>query len=382
MDIIESTQRYDLWLKEQLNGDIFQEDIDYKHRKMADDAFQFLRASYWRWAEMIRGGKGFAGLMSAPEVVAVGDIHVENFGTWRDLEGRVIWGVNDFDEAARMPYIVDLVRLAVSAVLAKVKGVTPDVAAGSIVDGYLDGLRAPAVFVLDCDHNRLRETFVADEDERADFWKKMTPEGEEKKARKRAKEYDRQSAPRPGRPQRLYRDALNDARPAPNIALQIWYRTAGTGSLGRPRWAGRGDWHNSPIVREAKAIVPSGWTRNSAPQRLWCEKIAFGKYRSGDPWYKLTGSILVRRLSPNNRKLELDAVDDKRDLVNERILRHMGRDLAAIHLGIDADAAAISRDLKRRKGSMADLVETAVELVEADHDAWRGAYRQGAIQRA
>jgi len=32
-------------------------------------------------------------------VLAVGDLHVENFGTWRDAEGRLIWGVNDFDES-------------------------------------------------------------------------------------------------------------------------------------------------------------------------------------------------------------------------------------------------------------------------------------------
>jgi uncharacterized protein (DUF2252 family) len=24
---------------------------------------------------------------------------VENFGAWRDVEGRLIWGINDFDEA-------------------------------------------------------------------------------------------------------------------------------------------------------------------------------------------------------------------------------------------------------------------------------------------
>ena len=51
-------------------------------------------------------------------VLAVGDIHLENFGTWRDADGRLVWGVNDFDEAAQMPYVLDLVRLAASALLA------------------------------------------------------------------------------------------------------------------------------------------------------------------------------------------------------------------------------------------------------------------------
>ena len=54
----------------------------------------------------------------SPEVLAVGDLHVENFGTWRDIEGRLIWGINDFDEVGRMPYTIDLVRLAASAHIA------------------------------------------------------------------------------------------------------------------------------------------------------------------------------------------------------------------------------------------------------------------------
>ena len=44
----------------------------------------------------------------------VGDLHVENFGTWRDVEGRLVWGVNDFDEAYALPYTNDLVRLVAS----------------------------------------------------------------------------------------------------------------------------------------------------------------------------------------------------------------------------------------------------------------------------
>ncbi len=40
----------------------------------------------------------------APQIVAVGDLHVGSFGTWRDGEGRLCWGVDDFDEAYPLPY--------------------------------------------------------------------------------------------------------------------------------------------------------------------------------------------------------------------------------------------------------------------------------------
>lgn len=48
----------------------------------------------------------------------VGDLHTENYGTWRDDNGRLVWGVNHFDDADAMPYAFDLVRLATSVFLA------------------------------------------------------------------------------------------------------------------------------------------------------------------------------------------------------------------------------------------------------------------------
>ena len=114
---------------------------------MAEDAFQFLRATYWRWAETIY--EVCPELKGAPDVLAVGDIHAENFGTWRDGEGRLIWGVNDFDEAARMPYAIDIVRLATSAVLADVRGISDEKVCDSILEGYREGIAKPKPFVLD-----------------------------------------------------------------------------------------------------------------------------------------------------------------------------------------------------------------------------------------
>ena len=91
-------------------------DLALKHTRMAEDLFQFLRATFYRWMQV--WPQVCPDLARAPRVLAVGDLHVENFGTWRDKEGRLIWGVNDFDEAYPMPYTNDLVRLAVSAHLA------------------------------------------------------------------------------------------------------------------------------------------------------------------------------------------------------------------------------------------------------------------------
>src|ERR1043165_1102689 len=149
MNIFKSVESYERWLRGHVD-DVVEKDIATKHKKMAEGAFQFLRATYWRWAETIY--RVCRDLKDAPHVLAVGDVHVENFGTWRDAEGRLVWGVNDYDEAAKMPYVLDIVRLAASAVLAKVPGITSAEICASIAEGYANGLKAPGPLVLDHGH--------------------------------------------------------------------------------------------------------------------------------------------------------------------------------------------------------------------------------------
>ena len=105
---------FETWLRSQCA--VVEDDLAYKHERMKKNAFIFLRATFFRWARQIE--KLCPDLGTAPRALCVGDAHVENFGTWRDAEGRLVWGVNDFDEAATMPYPFDLVRLATSVRLA------------------------------------------------------------------------------------------------------------------------------------------------------------------------------------------------------------------------------------------------------------------------
>lgn len=70
-------------------------------------------------------------------------MHVENFGTWRDVEGRLVWGVNDVDEAAALPYTSDLVRLATSAELADGVKVKLPAICEAVLDGYTETLGDP-----------------------------------------------------------------------------------------------------------------------------------------------------------------------------------------------------------------------------------------------
>ena len=120
-------------------------------------------------------------------------------------------------------------------------------------------------------------------------------------------------------------------------------------------------WQGDLIVREAKAMARSGWgLRPRRSRKLRCAEIAAGEYRSPDPTYRLRGHVLVRRLSPNDFKIETKQKDEsgrkakareqenpkaveRPELINAAVLHAMGRDLAAIHRATDARA----QDLRR-----------------------------------
>src|SRR5229473_1405844 len=114
MNVIDATADFERWLRKQIP--LVRQDLALKHAHMAEAPFPFMRATFYRWLQ--RWHEVCPDLVKAPSVLAVGDLHIENFGTWRDQEGRLIWGVNDLDEAWPAPYTLDLLRLTTSAYLA------------------------------------------------------------------------------------------------------------------------------------------------------------------------------------------------------------------------------------------------------------------------
>jgi hypothetical protein len=190
------------------------------------------------------------------------------------------------------------------------------------------------------------------------------------------------SATRAPKPSKAYIKALRAALPDRNIDIRLWPRTAGLGSLGRPRWVGIGEWKGGMIVREAKAALPSGWSLfHGRSKALHCYEIATGRYRAPDPWYDVRKGIVVRRLSPNNRKL--DTGHEARVLAGPKMLHAMGRELAAIHLGAGDHHTAIEKDLRKRKsGWLLRAVEHAAEAVRKDQDRWKRYYKDHARKQA
>jgi hypothetical protein len=159
----------------------------------------------------------------------------------------------------------------------------------------------------------------------------------------------------------------------PERGIDIKFRACGAsgGALGRPRWIGLAEWRGGRVLREATALVTSGWTRSfgGGAQGVRCKELAYGNYRAPDPWYDAIDEVVVRRLSPNSRTVELGGQPNA--LLNPRMLHAMGFELANIHLGSGNRRALIDRDLSERKSSwLRQAAAAAAEFVIADHRQW------------
>jgi hypothetical protein len=329
ISIQDSVDRYELNLRAFLGKELVADNLAYKHEQMRKTAFLFLRATCFRWAET--AAELCPELSACPTVLSVGDAHLENFGLWRDADSRLVWGVNDFDEAARTPYPFDLVRLGVSALLYEdANSLEPEDVAAAVLSGYRKGLRAPRPFILEDGDFWLRELFAVSTQQRERFWKKL---GQLKKAK----------------PPSRFVAPLEEAFPEPPAKLTILARRAGVGSLGRPRFAAIAAWRGAAVVREAKAVIPSCWSRARVPDFSGKAllRAARGPYRAPDPWLNVKNGVAVRRLGPNNRKLEFADIGR----LSLKLVEAMGFELANIHMGDSRRADAIAPDLSKRHGT-------------------------------
>ena len=87
------------------------ERLALKYRAMRASPYAFLRGTcHLFYARLPRGGV----FKSAPRAWSCGDLHLENFGSYKGDRRLVHFDINDFDEAALAPASWDLVRLLTS----------------------------------------------------------------------------------------------------------------------------------------------------------------------------------------------------------------------------------------------------------------------------
>lgn len=352
----EANAAYERWLRARVR--LIPADLRRKHAAMREAAFPFLRASFFRWAE--RWPVVCPGLLDAPEVLAVGDLHVENFGTWRDLEGRLVWGINDYDEAWPLPYTNDLVRLASSALLAideNELAIEARAAVEAILHGYRMGAEhGGAPFVLAEHHHALHEMAVARLKDPKKFWDNLGA-----------------MPPVRGQPPPNARKALRQMLPDPDVEVRYVRRISGLGSLGRERYVAIAEWQGGKVAREAKALAPSACSltpgRRGRGNRVYYQTLLERAVRCPDPFVRVKRRWIVRRLAPDCSRIELAALPRARDELE--LLVAMGRETANVHLG-STRARLLRADLAAR--SQGWLLHAAARMrddVRRDWRAWR-----------
>jgi hypothetical protein len=360
MNIVKATQQYEAWLAGHIH--LLPADLRRKHQAMALDVFPFLRATFYRWMQL--WPKVCADEAAAPQVLAVGDLHVENFGTWRDIEGRLVWGINDFDEVFELPYTIDLVRLAASAHIALKEArlaIAAKDACQAILAGYKKGLETGgAPFVLAEDHAWLRHMVTGVLRDPVRFWDKFDSLPSMK-----------------GRVPKSARRAIERMMPESELDYRIVHRSAGLGSLGRERYVGIAVCHGARVAREAKALAPSACVfvaSGKAAGRIRYQQALDRSVRDIDPFVRLRGSWIVRRLAPDCSRVELASMPKERD--EGKLLHAMGFETANVHLGTPRVAKAILRDLGKRSSDWLHEAATAmVKATAADWLDWRNAHR-------
>jgi hypothetical protein len=347
--IVAATIDYERWLHKRI--DVVEPDLKLKHEQMSSSLLAFLRATFYRWVPLWL--EVCSDLAKVPQVLGVGDLHVENFGTWRDTEGRLVWGVNDFDEVARMPYAVDLTRLVTSAIVAKQENeltIDAGVAAASVLEGYSESLDSGGnPFILEENHPALRAMALGAEREPNHFWSKLinlppvTP---------------------PKRVQRLLERSLPDRTEGVAFSRRI----AGVGSLGRPRYVAAAPCNGGFVAREVKAWLPSawGWANGRPREHAYAVRLFKRAVRQPDPYYSVEEDWVVRRIGPHCGRIELTEIPKKRD--ERHLLKAMGYETANLHLATSGQRKNVLRDLTKRKPDW--LLEAAKALATATEQEW------------
>jgi hypothetical protein len=349
MNIVQATRDFEAWIGQRVS--IVQDQLTDKHSQMAKDSIRFLRGTFYRWTQLFPAICN--DLVNSVNVLAVGDLHIASFGTWRDEFGRLIWGVDDFDEAYPLPYSNDLVRLGASAVIDSRAG---DLAVGVknvcdvILDGYGEALKVGGrAFVLEERHKWLRSIALDHLDSPRDFWEKMD-----------ALPTLRTDVPAAAR------KALEPMLPKPRVSYRIARRVAGTGSLGHPRYVAVFDWKGGQLAIEAKEAAPSAcaWARPGGSNAIHYEKILKRAVRCPDPFVRLTGGWLIHQLSPDASPIEIETMNGQAN--QDRLLHAMAWETANVHLGTTRAGGRIKNDLRKRpanwlRSAVKDMAKQTIE---------------------
>ena len=113
-----------------------------KFRKMAADPFAFYRGTACLFYNDVTRMRDRWADEQTSAIWIHGDLHVQNFGTYMNSDGRLVFDVNDFDEAYIGHFSWDLRRFAASLALMGRQKALPEAAVRELIATYLEAYLA------------------------------------------------------------------------------------------------------------------------------------------------------------------------------------------------------------------------------------------------
>jgi uncharacterized protein (DUF2252 family) len=339
--------------------------VSQKYIKMRKNAFAFFRGTCHLFYQDLPIESSFS---FAPPVWICGDLHLENFGTYKSDDRQIYFGIDDFDEGNLAPCTWDIARLLTSILLAA-DSLEFDRADGDqlmrvCLNSYANTLSAGKTRAI-CEDNA--RGIIADLLETLSHRKRRDLLDERtilSKDRRQLKFDDRKileiSKQQKHRVDQAIDNWAQDREDRDFFeVLDVGFRVAGTGGLGLDRYLILVEGKGSPernYLLDFKQQLPSAlapyliqpqpqWT-NQANRVMQVQKLV----QPAPPALLAAidfngGSYLLRELQPTQDKIDLNA--DRISLNQlEKLIETIGQIVAFAHLHSSGKmGAAIDRDL-------------------------------------
>ncbi len=382
------------------------ERLGMKYRAMRASPFAFLRGTCHLFYDRLPLGGVFK---SAPNVWTCGDLHFENFGSYKGDNRLVYFDLNDFDEAALAPASWELVRFLTSLRMAsdgrsigenKTQGLCQ-----AFLDAYAAALALGKAYWLERDTAQGLVRHLLDglrHRERASFLGTRTVV----KRKQRLLRVDGKKALPVSETQRtaitrfMHGFAKDRAQPDFFTVLDVARRVAGTGSLGVDRYAiliqGKGSPDGNYLLDLKQALPSSLVGRLKVKQPKWeneAQRVVGVQRRMQatsmaflEPVVFAKQPFVLRALQPSEDRVVMGGAHQTgADL--DQLVRTMGQLLAWAQLrSAGRDGSAIADELidfgqrKKWKDALLGASQDCAAQVRQDAASFNAAWDDGAFR--
>jgi uncharacterized protein (DUF2252 family) len=404
-----------------------------KFRKMAADPFAFYRGSACLFYADVAGEEDRWADERTSRIWIHGDLHAENFATYMNGAGVLVFDLNDFDEAYVGPFTWDLRRFAASVALLAWTKALPDSDIRRLVEAYLrayvehvqwyagDGRDQEREWALRLDTatGAVRDLLLkARLSSRQHLLDSMTfVDGQDRRFREGSgvRMLDDAERERVEGAFRDYVDTVPEKKRVRSVSFHVKDVVGragfGIGSAGLPAYNVLVEGLSQALDNDVVLAMKQG--NPAAPARFVDDARVEGAFRHhghrtalsqralqayADPWLgwtELDGvGYVVSELSPYQRELAWDDLADPEEMLP--VLEQLGRATAKVHCVSDEDAdasedplvdfqteeaiaAAVGEDVDAFVADVADFGMRYGERARADHALFVDAFRNDEI---